>query len=97
MFNRPWGIWNPHWQNRNNSRVFWYTLITLILAMALPYSVVNQIMGYFGRSVFDPVTEIDRIIPFIGWSFVDRKSGSAGVSIYTIQQLLGLVGIVTKE
>ena len=70
MFNRPWGIWNPHWQNRNNSRVFWYTLITLILAMALPYSVVNQIMGYFGRSVFDPVTEIDRIIPLIGWSFV---------------------------
>jgi len=38
--------------------------------MALPYSVINQIMGYFDRSVLDPITPIDNMVPFIGWSFV---------------------------
>ena len=41
----------------------------LDLAMALPYSVINHIMGYFDRPVMDP-TAIDTMVPFIGWSFV---------------------------
>ena len=38
--------------------------------MALPYSVINQIMGYFDRSVMDPIMPIDSMVPFIGWSFI---------------------------
>ena len=63
-------MWAPHWRHRDNRRLFWYTIITLILAMALPYSVINQIMGYFDHSVFDPITPIDTMVPFIAWSFV---------------------------
>ena len=70
MFKHPWRLWRPHWRQRDNPRLFWYTIITLILAMALPYSVINQIMGYFDRSVLDPITPIDNMVPFIGWSFV---------------------------
>tara|TARA_B100001094_G_scaffold165211_1_gene159946 strand:- start:5 stop:745 length:741 start_codon:yes stop_codon:yes gene_type:complete len=70
MFKRPWKIWAPHWRHRDNRRLFWYTIITLILAMALPYSVINQIMGYFDNSVLDPITPIDTMVPFIAWSFV---------------------------
>ena len=69
MYKRPWPLWQRHWRERDNRRLFWYTIITLILAMAIPYSVINQIMGYFGRSVFDPITPIDSMIPFVGWSF----------------------------
>ena len=46
------------------------TLITLILAMAIPYSIINQIMGTVDRSVLDPITPIDSMVPFIGWTFV---------------------------
>ena len=70
MFKRPWKIWIPHWRHRDNRRLFWYTIISLILAMALPYSVINQIMGYFDHSVLDPITPIDTMVPFIAWSFV---------------------------
>ena len=70
MFKRPWKIWAPHWRHRDNRRLFWYTIITLILAMALPYSVINQIMGHFDHSVLDPITPIDTMVPFIAWSFV---------------------------
>ena len=50
-------------------RIFWYTIVVLIAAMALPYSIINQIMGYFDRSVMDPSLPIDSWIPFIGWTF----------------------------
>ena len=70
MYKRPWKLWLPHWRQRNNLRIFWYTVLTLILAMALPYSIINQIMGYFGNSVIDPITPVDSMIPFIGWTFV---------------------------
>lgn len=70
MYKRPWKLWLPHWRQRNNIRIFWYTVLTLILAMALPYSIINQIMGYFGNSVIDPITPVDSMIPFIGWTFV---------------------------
>ena len=70
MFKRPWKLWQPHWRQKENPRLFWYTILTLILAMALPYSVINQIMGYFDRSVLDPIMPIDSMVPYIGWSFV---------------------------
>ena len=70
MFKRPWKLWQPHWRQRDNRRLFWYTMITLILTMALPYIIINQIMGYFDRSVIDPVSSIDTIVPFVAWSFV---------------------------
>ncbi|MAH90986.1 MAG: hypothetical protein CMA11_04380 [Euryarchaeota archaeon] len=70
MFKRPWKVWQPHWREKGNSKLFWYTIISLILAMALPYSVINQIMGYFDRSVMDPIMPIDSMVPFIGWSFI---------------------------
>ena len=38
--------------------------------MAIPYSIINHIMGSFGRSVFDPITPIDSMVPFIGWTFM---------------------------
>ena len=70
MYRRPWRIWQPHWGQRQNRRLFYYTLVTLILAMALPYSAINQIIGYFDRSVLDPITPVDTFVPFIGWTFV---------------------------
>ena len=38
--------------------------------MALPYSVINQIMGFFDRSVMDPIMTIDSAVPYIGWTFI---------------------------
>ena len=38
--------------------------------MALPYSIINQIMGYFERSVLDPIMPIDSMVPYVGWSFI---------------------------
>ena len=70
MYKRPWRLWQPHWREKESRRLFWYTLITLILAMAIPYSIINQIMGTFGRSVLDPITPIDSMVPFIGWTFL---------------------------
>ena len=70
MFKRPWGLWNPHWKARNSIRIFWYAIILLIVAMALPYTLTNQIMGYFDRSVMDPILPIDSMVPFIGWTFI---------------------------
>jgi len=70
MFKRPWGIWKPHWEARGSMKIFWYTIIALIVAMALPYTIINQIMGYFDRSVLDPILPIDSMIPFIGWTFI---------------------------
>jgi len=70
MFKRPWGIWNTHWEARKSMKIFWYTIIALIVAMALPYTIINQIMGYFDRSVLDPILPIDSMVPFIGWTFI---------------------------
>jgi len=67
---RPWKFWQPHWREKGNKRIFWYTIVTLFAAMALPYSIINQIMGYFDRSVIDPILPIDTWVPFIGWTFV---------------------------
>ena len=67
---RPWKFWLPHWRERKNKRIFWYTIVVLIAAMALPYSIINQIMGYFDRSVMDPNLPIDTWVPFIGWTFI---------------------------
>ena len=38
--------------------------------MALPYSVINQIIGSFDRSVMDPIMAIDSAVPYIGWTFI---------------------------
>ena len=70
MFKRPWGIWNLHWEARKSMKIFWYTIIALIVAMALPYTIINQIMGYFDRSVMDPIMPIDSMVPFVGWTFI---------------------------
>lgn len=70
MFKRPWAIWTPHWDARGSIKIFWYTLIVLIVAMALPYTIINQIMGYFDRSVMDPIMPIDSMVPFVGWTFI---------------------------
>ena len=70
MFKRPWRVWQPHWRQRQNRRLFWYTLVTLIIAMAIPYYIINQIIGSLERSVFDPITPIDTWVPFIGWTFL---------------------------
>ncbi len=70
MFKRPWRLWSLHWKSRNGIGIFWYMIIALILAMALPYSIINRIIGYFDRSVMDPGIQIDETIPFIGWTFI---------------------------
>ena len=70
MFKRPWPIWAPHWEARRSMKIFWYTIIALIVAMAIPYTIINQIMGYFDRSVLDPILPIDSMVPFIGWTFI---------------------------
>ena len=70
MFKQPWAIWKPHWESRNTMKIFWYTIVVLIVFMALPYSVINQIMGYIDRSVMDPILPIDSMVPYIGWSFI---------------------------
>ena len=70
MYKRPWKFWKPHWRQRRNRKLFWYTLVSLIIAMAIPYSIINQIMGSLGRSVLDPITPIDSMIPFMGWTFL---------------------------
>ena len=71
MYKRPWSIWNSHWRVRDNaSRIFWYTILALIIAMALPYSVINRIMGTIDYSVMDPIMSIDNAVPYIGWTFV---------------------------
>ena len=70
MFKRPWGLWKPHWRNRENSRIFTYTMLVAILTMAIPYSIINRIMGNLDRSVIDPITPIDSWIPFFAWSSV---------------------------
>lgn len=70
MFKRPWAIWKPHWESRNTMKIFWYTIVALLICMALPYSITNQIMGYIDRSVMDPILPIDTMVPYIGWSFL---------------------------
>ena len=69
MLMKPWGLWKPLWKVRESRKLFWYVIAILILTMALPYSIINQIMGYIGHSAFDPSTSLDEKIPFIGWSF----------------------------
>ena len=65
----PWRLWKPLWEVRESRKLFWYVIAILILTMALPYSIINQIMGHLGHSAFDPSTSLDENIPFIGWSF----------------------------
>ena len=69
MHRRPWGFWKPIWEVRDSKKLFWYVLGILILAMAIPYSIINQIIGNIGYSAFDPSTTYDQKIPFIAWSF----------------------------
>lgn len=69
MFKQPWGIWTTHWESRDGKGLFTRTLIILLLAMAVPYSIINRIMGTLDWSVMDPVSSIDEATPFIGWSF----------------------------
>ena len=69
MLMKPWGLWKPLWKVRESRKLFWYIIAILILTMALPYSIINQIMGHIGHSAFDPSTSLDEKIPFIGWSF----------------------------
>ena len=70
MFKRPWSIWKSHWESRDTMKIFWYTIVALLIFMALPYSITNQIMGYIDRSVMDPILPIDTMVPYIGWSFI---------------------------
>ena len=69
MLMSPWRLWKPLWEVRESRKLFWYVIAILILTMALPYSIINQIMGHLGHSAFDPSTSLDENIPFIGWSF----------------------------
>lgn len=69
MLMSPWRLWKPLWKVRESRKLFWYVIAILILTMALPYSIINQIMGHLGHSAFDPSTSLDENIPFIGWSF----------------------------
>jgi hypothetical protein len=69
MYRHPWRLWQPIWSVKGSRRMFWYVLGILILAMAIPYSVINHIMGNIGYSAMDPSTSYDEKIPFIGWSF----------------------------
>ena len=86
------GCGNHIGAEKDSRRLFWYTLITLIFAMAIPYSIINQIMGTVDRSVLDPITPIDSMVPFIGWTFVIY------VSLYLYYpELHGLVEIMTKK
>ena len=70
MFKRPWNFWQPHWHNKDNIRIFWYTILSTLAAMALPYAIINHIMGSIDRSVMDPIMPVDSMVPYIGWSFV---------------------------
>ena len=38
--------------------------------MALPYSLINHIMGNIDRSVLDPAIGLASWTPYIGWTFI---------------------------
>ena len=42
----------------------------MIIAMAIPYTVINRIMGTIDWSAMDPIMPIDSYVPFIGWTFI---------------------------
>ena len=42
----------------------------MIIAMAIPYTVINRIMGTIDWSAMDPIMPIDNYVPFVGWSFI---------------------------
>jgi len=69
VFKHPWKVWQGHWDDRSSLRLFWKTLVILLLSMAIPYAIINRIMGTLDWSVMDPITSIDNAVPFIGWSF----------------------------
>ena len=69
MHKHPWRLWHPLWKQKEGQKLFWFVLLILILVMAIPYSIINRIMGSIGYSAIDPVTSLDEKIPFIGWSF----------------------------
>mgnify|MGYP005693227523 FL=1 len=68
MFKRPWSLWKPLWRNKDNSRIFIYSMMLAIVAMAIPYSIINHIMGEIDRSVFDPISPVDSWVPFVAWT-----------------------------
>ena len=70
MYKSPWSIWKFHWRNRNNNRITIATIAAFLLAMALPYSLTNHIMGNIDRSVLDPAIGLDSWTPYIGWTFI---------------------------
>lgn len=70
MYKSPWSIWKFHWRNRNNNRITIATIAAFLLAMALPYSLINHIMGNIDRSVLDPAIGLDSWTPYICWTFI---------------------------
>ena len=67
---KPWKLWHGRWQHKSSMRLFWEMIGLCLLFMALPYGVVNRIMGSLDISVIDPITIIDNEVPFLGWTFI---------------------------
>lgn len=69
MLAKPWKLWQPHWRHKNEKTLFFRMIFTLVIAVAIPYAVINRIMGIIDYSAFDPMIQLDEWTPFISWSF----------------------------
>ena len=49
--------------------MFFRMIFTLVIAVAVPYGIINRLMGTIEISTFDPMIQFDESIPFIAWSF----------------------------
>jgi hypothetical protein len=70
---KPWPFWRKVWQKREEMNG-WYMSIwmwgAMILLIAIPYMVINDMMNSIGISRLDPVIALDDVIPFIGPSIL---------------------------
>lgn len=68
-FLKPWPVWKRFWLKRESWNG-WYVPVWMLLAMivfiALPYMIINDLMNYIGISRLDPAIALDDAIPFIG-------------------------------
>lgn len=67
---KPWKIWQGRWENKDSLRLFWEMIGLCLLFMALPYGIINRVMGSLDISAIDPITKIDTEVPFVAWTIV---------------------------
>ncbi len=74
---KPWPMWKSHWQKRqqqNGRRLQYIAILSTIFFLAIPYGIINQIIGWIDISRFDPAIPLDDAIPFIAWSLIPYAS-----------------------